>query len=130
MVKSDIETLLDKALSTPLGIAVLTSGYNAALALRRKMYNHRDKLRNKGNLNFDTLSFIAKPNGELHLIKRAEAMDSQIPSKCPDTRELGISDCPKNIITRGKHKPGLISEALMQELFNTKLTVHGKEMQC
>ena len=121
MAKSNIDTVLNQALATQLGIAIVTSNYNTALAMRRKFYAFRERLRRSGNTEFDELSFIAKPNGELHLIRRAEAISSQVPTFDYTTRQLENSDCPKNIIARGKHKPGLISEAMMQGLLNIKL---------
>src|SRR4051794_37233385 len=101
----NIESLLARALETLLGIAISTPSYNSACHIRRQLYAFRERQRQIGSSQYDCLSFIPKPNGELLIVKRSSIkQDKNIAAY--ESRQLEADDCPKKIIARGKHKPG------------------------
>lgn len=90
-------TLLESAASSPYGVVIRSE----QRGLRRSLYYEREKARREGNLAFDSLSFIAKPGGELWIVRR-----NQIPQPSTNqvvvSRALEITELPQRIGARGR----------------------------
>lgn len=115
MNKTTINSILIEALSAPLGLVVDMQNYSSANSTRRKLYAFREKEQRTENHQYDNLSFVAKKNGELLIIKRSEIEDKACISPY-STRQLQEEECPKKLIARGKKKLGLIGQMIMNSL--------------
>ncbi len=70
MTRDDYLALLQRALSTPHGVAMEFGDWTKAERARRRIYSLRDALRRSGDDSFDNLSLVVKPFGGLWIVRR------------------------------------------------------------
>ncbi len=70
MTRDDYLALLQRALSTPHGIALDFDDWVKAERARGRLYRLRSALRRAGDTSFDDLSLVMKPFGGLWIVRR------------------------------------------------------------
>ncbi len=70
MTRDDYLALLQRALSSPHGVALDFDDWVKAERARRRIYSLRDALRRSGDDSFDDLSLVVKPFGGLWIVRR------------------------------------------------------------
>ncbi len=70
MTRDDYLALLQRALSSPHGVAMEFGDWTKAERARRRIYSLRDALRRAGDDSFDILSLVMKPHGRLLIVRR------------------------------------------------------------
>ena len=100
MNKYNISELMDDALNSKSGESIQLADYDEAKKARRKFYLWRDRQRANGNKQYNALSFIAQPNGELWIIRR-DLLNKPQSIYAYDKRQLNQSELPSQILARG-----------------------------
>ncbi len=70
MTRADYLALLQRALSTPHGVAMEFGDWTKAERARGRLYRLRSALRRAGDDSFDDLSLVVKPFGGLWIVRR------------------------------------------------------------
>ncbi len=70
MTRDDYLALLQRARTTPHGIALEFEDWVKAERARRRIYSLRDALRRAGDDSFDILSLVMRPHGKLLIVRR------------------------------------------------------------
>ncbi len=70
MTRADYLALLQRALSSPHGVAMEFGDWTKAERARGRLYRLRSALRRAGDDSFDDLSLVMKPFGGLWIIRR------------------------------------------------------------
>ncbi len=70
MTRDDYLALLQRALSTPHGVALDFDDWTKAERARGRLYRLRSALRRAGDDSFDNLSLVVKPFGGLWIVRR------------------------------------------------------------
>ncbi len=70
MTRADYLALLQRALSTPHGVAMEFGDWTKAERARGRFYRLRSALRRAGDDSFDDLSLVVKPFGGLWIVRR------------------------------------------------------------
>ncbi len=70
MTRADYLALLQRALVTPHGVALVFDDWVKAERARGRLYRLRSALRRAGDNSFDDLSLVMKPFGDLWIIRR------------------------------------------------------------
>ncbi len=98
--------ILNQASLSKYGIGISIPHGENSKQLRRKFYNLREQLRQKGNCEYDQLSFVTNGSNELRVIKRLNVFQRQ---KAVEVliRPLLEIEYPKIVKARGKSHPGI-----------------------
>ena len=70
MTRDDYMALLQRALSTPHGVALEFGDWVKAERARGRLYRLRAALRRTGDTSFDNLSLVMQPYGDLLILRR------------------------------------------------------------
>ncbi len=70
MTRDDYLALLQRALSTPHGVALDFDDWVKAEQARGRLYRLRSALRRAGDTSFDDLSMVMRPYGGLWIVRR------------------------------------------------------------
>jgi len=100
MNEYNISNLLNDALNNLSGESIQLVDYAEAKKARRKLYLYRNQQRAIGNKQYDKLSFVAQPNGELWIMRRDLINKSQT-IQAYDRRTLSRLELPSQILARG-----------------------------
>lgn len=107
------DEILNRALDTAYGIQINTNPPHTAKSLRRMLYHRRNKLRAKGLLEYDSLSFLAKSQTILWIVNR-QSLPIKESLINADIKPLNQSDIPDAINVRGNSKLGLYLESYLK----------------
>jgi len=102
---SHLELLL-RAIQSEFGIAISQTNSREAARLRRRLYAEREAVRRNGSAEFDRLSILLRPGGEIWLVNR-DRIHKPLPA-LPPSREIRASELPTKILARGRHRAGFI----------------------
>jgi hypothetical protein len=111
-----LSELLARAAASEHGIALLVDDWSAARYLRRLLYAERDRLRRIGTTEFDTLSILIKPAGEVphREVWIVPRQATARPAPACQSRPLGKHELPDKILARGPARPSIFLRNLLQ----------------
>jgi hypothetical protein len=117
-MKDELEQVLESALTSAVGVKLITEDHQAAKRLRRMLYVLRDKARRCGDSRFDQLSLLVR-GAELRIAKREATKGRQVPSF--QLADLAPDELPERIGARGRSRLGILQlAAILDELDRAK----------
>ena len=96
-----LQTYLERAVASDLGIILGVESDQAARQLRRRLYGAREALRSVGHIEFACLSFLIKP-GEVWIVRR-DRLNRPPPTHYP-SRPINADELPRQILARGRSR--------------------------
>ena len=94
MTRDDYLALLQRALSTPHGVALEFGDWVKAEQARGRLYRLRSALRRAGDTSFDDLSLVMKPFGGLWIVRRDRLPHNLEDGLSAESRPIGRDELP------------------------------------
>ncbi len=94
MTRDDYLALLQRALSTPHGVALDFDDWVKAEQARGRLYRLRSALRRAGDTSFDDLSMVMRPYGGLWIVRRDRLPHNGEDGLSTESRPLSRDELP------------------------------------